>query len=98
MNRITKAPTVRLGALSSNRSNKNGTFRSDLRCTACGSEQNKVVDSRGDLAASYIRRRRECLRCGYRFTSYEIVSDERLLPVDMRNRMHRHGDFLIITK
>lgn len=42
-----------------------------MKCIYCGSEYNKVLDSRnGD---ENIRRRRECLNCGRRFTTYEYV-------------------------
>ena len=42
-----------------------------MKCIYCGSEDNKVLDSRnGD---ENIRRRRECLNCGRRFTTYEYV-------------------------
>jgi len=42
-----------------------------LRCPACGGEESKVTDSR-ELDES-VRRRRECLACGQRFTTYERV-------------------------
>lgn len=42
-----------------------------MRCPKCGCEESKVVDSRPSESADAIRRRRECVRCGYRFTTYE---------------------------
>ena len=42
-----------------------------MRCPKCGSEESKVIESRD--AGSAIRRRRECLDCSYRFTTYERV-------------------------
>ncbi len=45
---------------------------SDLECPQCHEQQTKVIDSRGGpLLGKSIRRRRECLQCGCRFTSYE---------------------------
>jgi transcriptional repressor NrdR len=44
-----------------------------VRCPACGFEEDKVVDSRSTREGSAIRRRRECLSCGRRFTTYEYV-------------------------
>lgn len=42
-----------------------------MRCPKCGYEESKVVDSRPSENRDAIRRRRECLRCGSRFTTYE---------------------------
>jgi transcriptional repressor NrdR len=42
-----------------------------MRCPWCGHPDDKVVDSRSSEAGSAIRRRRECLRCGRRFTTFE---------------------------
>jgi transcriptional repressor NrdR len=44
-----------------------------MRCIYCGHSENKVVDSRVNDSANSIRRRRECLKCGKRFTSYETI-------------------------
>lgn len=44
-----------------------------MRCPYCNSNDNKVVDSRPSDDGSAIRRRRECCKCGERFTSYERV-------------------------
>ena len=49
-----------------------------MRCAYCASLDNKVVDSRINDLGNSIRRRRECLKCGKRFTSYETVE---LVPV-----------------
>ena len=49
-----------------------------MRCAYCASLENKVVDSRINDLGNSIRRRRECLKCGKRFTSYETVE---LVPV-----------------
>ena len=44
-----------------------------MRCPWCGRTQDKVVDSRSAERGEAIRRRRECLNCGRRFTTYERV-------------------------
>jgi transcriptional repressor NrdR len=52
-----------------------------MRCPNCGSGDNKVVDSRTSDSSNSIRRRRECLKCGKRFTSYETIERISLLVV-----------------
>lgn len=42
-----------------------------MHCIKCGCEESKVVDSRSIEEGNSIRRRRECLNCKYRFTTYE---------------------------
>lgn len=42
-----------------------------MRCPKCGYEESKVVDSRPADNNDSIRRRRECIECGFRFTTYE---------------------------
>lgn len=44
-----------------------------MHCLKCGSEESKVVDSRSIEEGNSIRRRRECLNCKFRFTTYEKV-------------------------
>ncbi len=44
-----------------------------MRCPHCGAANDKVVDSRASQGGSAIRRRRKCLECGERFTTYEYV-------------------------
>jgi transcriptional repressor NrdR len=46
-----------------------------MRCPFCHSTQNKVIDSRPSREANAIRRRRECLHCHRRFTTYEQVEE-----------------------
>ena len=50
-----------------------------MKCPYCGMRESKVIDSRPTDECDSIRRRRECLSCGKRFTTYETV--ERL-PCD----------------
>lgn len=52
-----------------------------MRCPKCGSSQDKVIDSREAREGQSIRRRRECMRCSYRFTTYEVVEREELRVV-----------------
>ena len=46
-----------------------------MRCPFCGHFEDKVVDSRETKEGDAIRRRRECLSCGRRFTSYERIDE-----------------------
>ena len=50
-----------------------------MKCPFCGHIEDKVVDSRLSTDAETIRRRRECEKCGKRFTSYERV--EEIMPM-----------------
>ncbi len=44
-----------------------------MKCPFCGFMEDKVIESRATLDDTAIRRRRECLKCGKRYTSYERV-------------------------
>ncbi len=46
-----------------------------MKCPFCDNLEDKVIDSRTSREGNAIRRRRECLQCGKRFTSYERVED-----------------------
>ncbi len=46
-----------------------------MKCPFCQNLEDRVIDSRTSKEGSAIRRRRECLKCGKRFTSYERVED-----------------------
>lgn len=52
-----------------------------MRCSFCGHPDSKVLDSRPVEDGRSIRRRRECLSCGKRFTTYERVEETNLLVV-----------------
>lgn len=52
-----------------------------MRCSSCGHNESKVVDSRSSEDGMAIRRRRECLKCGHRFTTYERLGDNPLIVV-----------------
>jgi len=49
-----------------------------MRCLKCQSVEDKVIDSRMSKDGDLIRRRRECLRCGHRFTTYEQLEQTEL--------------------
>ena len=52
-----------------------------MKCIYCGCEDSKVLDSRSTDESNSIRRRRECLKCGKRFTTYETVETVPILVV-----------------
>lgn len=52
-----------------------------MKCPGCGHKEDKVVDSRSTSGNSAIRRRRECLSCGRRFTTYEYIEDVNLMVI-----------------
>lgn len=52
-----------------------------MRCPYCKSTEDKVIDSRETGEGLSIRRRRECLKCGKRFTTYEYVEKATLMVV-----------------
>ena len=52
-----------------------------MRCPKCGCLEDKVIDSRASREGSTIRRRRECLGCGQRFTTYEEIERTRSMVV-----------------
>jgi len=67
-----------------------------MRCPFCGYEEDKVVDSRSSKEGTAVRRRRECLKCEKRFTTYEYIehvpltiikNDQRREPYDRQKLM-----------
>ena len=52
-----------------------------MKCIYCGNQESKVLDSRNCDENNSIRRRRECLACGKRFTTYETVERTHILVV-----------------
>ena len=52
-----------------------------MKCMYCGHIESKVLDSRASEEGASIRRRRECLKCGKRFTTYEIVENTPIMVV-----------------
>lgn len=52
-----------------------------MKCIYCGAEESKVLDSRNSEETNAIRRRRECLVCGRRFTTYETIETTPILVI-----------------
>lgn len=52
-----------------------------MKCPFCGYEESKVIDSRPTDEGERIRRRRECINCAKRFTTYEIIESVPILVV-----------------
>lgn len=57
-----------------------------MKCLRCSSLEDKVIDSRASKDGNAIRRRRECLDCSYRFTTYEQIERTELTVVKRDNR------------
>ena len=57
-----------------------------MRCPKCGCQDDKVIDSRASREGATIRRRRECVACAYRFTTYEEVEHEGLVVLKRDGR------------
>jgi len=57
-----------------------------MRCPKCGNQDDKVIDSRASREGSTIRRRRQCLQCNHRFTTYEEIENEGLMVVKRDGR------------
>ncbi len=52
-----------------------------MKCPKCGKDDDKVLDSRAAREGAAIRRRRECLACGHRFTTYEEIDRDEVVVV-----------------
>lgn len=57
-----------------------------MKCPFCGYKEDKVVDSRATAEESAVRRRRECLKCGKRFTTYEYIEEVSLMVIKKDSR------------
>ena len=57
-----------------------------MKCPACGHKETKVVDSRMSGDGCAIRRRRECLKCEKRFTTYEYIEQTPLMVIKKDGR------------
>ncbi len=68
-----------------------------MKCPFCGNLDDKVIDSRSSKEGDVIRRRRECLHCEKRFTSYERVEDVFPAVVKKDGRRESYDRFKIIT-
>ena len=60
-----------------------------MKCPYCGGEESKVIDSRPTEDGERIRRRRECLACHKRFTTYEAVETLPLMVINSREPFDR---------
>ena len=61
-----------------------------MKCPYCGFEESKVIDSRPTDEGERIRRRRECLQCAKRFTTYEMIES---LPIIVIKKDHSREAF-----
>ncbi len=57
-----------------------------MRCPHCASMDDRVIESRALANGESVRRRRECLSCGYRFTSYERIEEKPFMVVKRDER------------
>ena len=62
-----------------------------MRCPYCGSRKDSVIDSRRSKNGSSVRRRRQCLKCKKRFTTYEYVERTPLMVVKKDGRREPFG-------
>src|SRR3990172_983502 len=65
---------------------RRGAQSKHMKCPSCASVENKVVDSRLSKEGDVIRRRRECLKCNRRFTTYERVEESLPLVIKKDGR------------
>lgn len=62
-----------------------------MKCPQCSFEEDKVVDSRTTKEGEAIRRRRECLKCGHRFTTYEYIERVPMMVVKKDGRREEYS-------
>jgi transcriptional repressor NrdR len=60
-----------------------------VKCPFCSSMEDKVIDSREGRAGDLIRRRRECLKCGRRYTTYERIDEIPYMVIKKDGRRER---------
>jgi len=68
-----------------------------MQCPQCGFMEDKVVDSRSTKEGQAIRRRRECLECGKRFTTYEYIERAPLVVVKKNGQREQFDRDKLIT-
>ncbi|MGE5593538.1 MAG: transcriptional regulator NrdR [Betaproteobacteria bacterium] len=68
-----------------------------MKCPYCGHPDSRVIDSRATEEGSAIRRRRECMSCGRRFTTYEVVDEVPLMVVKKDGRREPFNRNKILT-
>ena len=68
-----------------------------MKCPFCGHQEDKVVDSRSSSDGLSIRRRRECLDCGKRFTTYEQVEGQPLMVIKKDGRREAYDRHKVLA-
>ena len=68
-----------------------------MKCPQCGFSEDKVVDSRTTKEGEAIRRRRECLQCSSRFTTYEYIERAPLIVVKKDGRREQYNRDKLLT-
>ena len=68
-----------------------------MKCPQCGHLEDKVVDSRTTKEGEAIRRRRECLKCGKRYTTYEYIEKAPLMVVKKDGRREAYEREKLLT-
>ncbi len=68
-----------------------------MKCPECGYAEDKVVDSRTTKEGEAIRRRRECLDCGKRFTTYEYIERAPLMVVKKDGQREQYNREKLLT-
>lgn len=68
-----------------------------MKCPYCNHEEDKVLESRSSEGGTAIRRRRECLGCGARFTSYERVEERPLMVIKRDGRREEYSREKILS-
>src|SRR5947207_3256234 len=68
-----------------------------MRCPKCGQVDDKVIDSRASREGAQIRRRRECLGCGFRYTTYEMVERDTLMVIKHDGRREEFSREKLLT-
>lgn len=68
-----------------------------MKCPRCAFEEDKVVDSRTTKEGEAIRRRRECLKCAFRFTTYEYIERAPMMVVKRDGRREQYSREKLLT-
>ncbi len=68
-----------------------------MKCPFCGHEEDKVVDSRSAQDGRAVRRRRECLKCKERFTTYEYIENVTLTVIKSDQRREPYDRLKLIN-
>jgi len=71
--------------------------RCKMKCPGCGKDEDRVIESRSTDDGSAIRRRRECVLCKSRFTSYERVEEKPLMVIKKDNSRQNYDRKKLLT-